>query len=76
VKNLLFLLLPKPGYAVEAGEKVVVPDSDEEPQEEEGDKDKEGNDSDSDSNFLPAQIIRGVDTLVLIHILYIFIHRL
>ncbi|KAJ7819241.1 hypothetical protein B0H13DRAFT_1661490 [Mycena leptocephala] len=51
VKGLLFSPLPKPGYAVEVGEKVVVPDSDEESQEEEGDQNKEGSESDSDSNF-------------------------
>jgi hypothetical protein len=53
IKGLLFSPLPKLGYAVEMGEKAVVPDSDEEdeePQAGDGEKHAES-DSDSDSNM-------------------------
>lgn len=58
LKSLLFSPLPKPGYAVETGEKAVVPDSDEDGgKESRGDGEKiaaetdSDSDSDSDSNI-------------------------
>jgi hypothetical protein len=48
LKGLLFSPLPKPGYAVEKGDRAVDPDTDDE-NGDKGDKDNDGSD-DSDSN--------------------------